>query len=152
MNRKSFKIIFIISLCVISFNIIKADILVTYTDATNEANNYISSFHNYNNFITFAGKKYSFTSGISSTNSAFNKGGLLNEDEYSFSLYKGSTYLLTGTKYYTMTNGGKYVITDMGKKTYLSTEKYGVRVTEFVKESIKVSGNGSISDPWTFIN
>ena len=132
MNRKSFKIIFIISLCVISFNIIKADILVTYTDATNEANNYISSFHNYNNFITFAGKKYSFTSGISSTNSAFNKGGLLNEDEYSFSLYKGSTYLLTGTKYYTMTNG--------------------VRVTEFVKESIKVSGNGSISDPWTFIN
>ena len=141
MNRKSFKIIFIISLCVISFNIIKADILVTYTDATNEANNYISSFHNYNNFIT-----------ISSTNSAFNKGGLLNEDEYSFSLYKGSTYLLTGTKYYTMTNGGKYVITDMGKKTYLSTEKYGVRVTEFVKESIKVSGNGSISDPWTFIN
>ena len=85
---------------------------------------------------------------------SFKNGGLINADEFSATLKNGSSYLLSGSPYWTMTNSptGKYKVGvyNLQSESDLINTKLDTRVTEYVKPSIQVEGSGKYTDPWYF--
>ena len=79
----------------------------------------------------------------------------INADEFNASLKNGSSYLLSGSPYWTMTNSstGKYKVGvyNLQSESDLINTKLDTRVTEYVKANIQVGGSGKYTDPWYFM-
>ena len=128
-----------------------------YSGSVQRANNYINEdgYSSKSKYLIYGGgTPYKFDNGIISKSDYFYNGGLLNKDELSLSVVGNSSYLITGTPYWTMTNAengnryavGRYNLSIEGLNSQLDT-----RVTEYVKPTVKTKGSGTYSDPWYFV-
>ncbi len=148
--KKNLKFIILLLLIVPMFT--HALSFTDYDSSISNVNNYINSFSDRNKYLTFE-RKYDFKNGQLSDNTLFKTGGLLSQDEYYMSVLNNYSYLATGKEYWTLTGAGtnQYYI----DATILSKNKgesSGVRVTEFVKNTVRVNGKGTYSNPWVFRN
>lgn len=142
--------------------ILNAKISVDYSKTIKHANDYIKDFQ-YNKLYIVSGTTnfsvpFEYKNNALAVNSSFKTGGLLNTQEFDISKGESnSSYLFSGRDYFTMTESGSdgvYVIEKRANTNYTlksKTEKSGVRVTEYVKEKIRVTGTGEYVNPWVFI-
>ena len=142
--------------------ILNAEMSVDYSKTIKHANNYIKDFQ-YNKLYIVSGTTnfsvpFEYKNNALAVNSSFKTGGLLNTQEFDISKGESnSSYLFSGRDYFTMTESGSdgiYVIEKRANTNYTlksKTEKSGVRVTEYVKEKIRVTGTGEYVNPWVFI-
>lgn len=142
--------------------ILNAEMSVDYSKTIKHANNYIKDFQ-YNRLYIVSGTTnfsvpFEYKNNALAVNSSFKAGGLLNIQEFDISKGESnSSYLFSGRDYFTMTESGSdsvYVIEKGANTNYTlksKTEKSGVRVTEYVKEKIRVTGTGEYVNPWVFI-
>ena len=118
-------------------------------------NEYIIPFKDYTKYVV-TGTKYDLENATLKTNSQFTGGGLISRTEYLLSQKNenyATTYLYDGSKFWTLTKSGanNYYITPDGIKTLAPTQSTGVRVTEYLKNSVMVNGTGSIINPYVFL-
>lgn len=135
--------------------IANANVRVSFDDAKWSSNTYITQFSNYRWYIDFnTKKKYGYNGSTFSEVSGFDRGGLINLNEYKISLEDDKSYLKTVRPFWTMTlNGSKiYSIYD-GTATLLERTNIasGVRPTEYIIHQTEVTGQGSFKDPWMFV-
>ena len=138
--------------------IVRAQIDNNYERSTNYISNYIESLEEYKLYLVQGDNTpYKYESGVLSSDSSFKKGGLLNILEFNTSKdSEGSTYLFDGLSYWTMTtdNSNQYVISLSTINRYESkskSETSGLRVSEYVKSNVRVTGVGTYSNPWKFV-
>ena len=133
-----------------------------YEESEKRANNYINgdSYHDKGKYLIYgAGTPYMFSNGTSRVDSynTFKNGGLINVEEFELSRNgSASSYLLTGSQYWSMTKSttgqyyiGKYKV-EFADPDSMRSSRYDTRVTQFVKPKTKVTGTGKYSDPWVF--
>lgn len=142
-------------LCLLFPLTVLANTKVSFDDAKWSSNTYITQFKNYRWYIDFnTKKKYGYNGLTFSEVSGFDRGGLINLDEYKISEVDGKSYLKTVRPYWTMTLSGSkiYSIND-GKASLLdrTSVSSGVRPTEYVIHQTEVAGQGSYKDPWVFV-
>lgn len=122
-----------------------------YDSAVKNTDTYITRFSRYKLFIDTT-NLYLYN-GTLSSKSGFNKGGFVNTYEFNSTLDGNESYLITGSKYFTMTENGSNVdsvyIRKISKVSKSSTIES--RITEYVIPETKVEGEGSRTNPWTFI-
>ena len=129
----------------------------TYESGISYANDYLIPFKDYKKYIVnYENIKFELENNILKTNSSFKNGGFISRTEYLLSQKNSSyssTYLYDGSKYWTLTkNGTKYFfVTPDGLSDLDKNSSTGVRVTEYVKNSVIVSGKGSLINPYTFV-
>lgn len=132
-----------------------ASVKVSFDDAKWSSNTYITQFSNYRWYIDFnTKKKYAYNGSTFSEVSGFDRGGLVNLNEYKISLEDGKSYLRTVRPYWTMTlNGSKIYSINDGTATLLDRTSIasGVRPTEYIIHQTEVTGQGSFRDPWMFV-
>lgn len=132
-----------------------ASVKVSFDDAKWSSNTYITQFSNYRWYIDFnTKKKYAYNGSTFSEVSGFDRGGLVNLNEYNISLEDGKSYLRTVRPYWTMTlNGSKIYSINDGTATLLDRTSIasGVRPTEYIIHQTEVTGQGSFRDPWMFV-
>jgi len=94
---------------------------------------------------------YEFRDGNSYKNDDFKKGGLLSVLEYNTSKKGNGSYLATGREYWTLSknNSNQYYIDNILLDKNPS-DNSGIRVTQFVKPSVNVTGKGTYVNPWVF--
>lgn len=142
-------------LCLLFPLTVLANTKVSFDDAKWSSNTYITQFKNYRWYIDFnTKKKYGYNGLTFSEVSGFDRGGLINLDEYKISEVDGKSYLKTVRPYWTMTLSGSkiYSIND-GKASLLdrTSVSSGARPTEYVIHQTEVAGQGSYKDPWVFV-
>ena len=108
---------------------------------------------------------FGFSNGRPVANNSFRKAGFISREEYKLTidskLYgtgKEISYLNEGMAFWTQDEEGTkaYIINKKGKEELIEQELTGVttpvygRATVFVKSETKISGVGTISQPWTF--
>lgn len=151
--KKSLKILLFL-LLILPFAIF-ASVKVGYDDAMWSCNTYITQFKNYRWFIDFnVQRKYLYNGSSFSEVSGFNMGGLVSLNEYKISLLNNESYLKTPRAYWTMTFSANDVyMLNNGKENLMKDKStlYGVRPTEYVLSKTEVTGDGSYSNPWTFV-
>lgn len=132
-----------------------ASVKVSFDDAKWSSNTYITQFSNYRWYIDFnTKKKYAYNGSTFSEVSGFDRGGLVNLNEYNISLEDGKSYLRTVRPYWTMTlNGSKIYSINDGTATLLDKNSIasGVRPTEYIIHQTEVIGQGNFRDPWIFV-
>ena len=134
---------------------IKALTFTDYNSSLNGVNNYINKYpdrYKYLNFnMPYENMPYEFKNGNSYVNTNFKRGGLLSSLEYNISVKGHGSYLATGREYWTLTNNGtnQYYIDNTILEKDVS-EQSGIRVTQFVKPSVNVTGKGTYVNPWVF--
>ena len=132
-----------------------ASVKVSFDDAKWSSNTYITQFSNYRWYIDFnTKKKYAYNGSIFSEVSGFDRGGLVNLNEYKISLEDGKSYLRTVRSYWTMTlNGSKIYSINDGTASLLDRTSIasGARPTEYIIHQTEVTGQGSFRDPWMFV-
>ncbi len=132
-----------------------ASVKVSFDDAKWSSNTYITQFSNYRWYIDFnTKKKYAYNGSTFSEVSGFDRGGLVNLNEYKISLEDGKSYLRTVRPYWTMTlNGSKIYSINDGTATLLDRTSIasGVRPTEYIIHQTEVAGQGSFRNPWIFV-
>lgn len=135
--------------------IANASVKVSFDDAKWSSNTYITQFSNYRWYIDFnTKKKYGYNGSTFSEVSGFDRGGLINLNEYKISLEDDKSYLKTVRPYWTMTlNGSKIYSINDGTATLLDRTNIasGVRPTEYIIHQTEVTGQGSFKDPWMFV-
>lgn len=132
-----------------------ASVKVSFDDAKWSSNTYITQFSNYRWYIDFnTKKKYAYNGSTFSEVSGFDRGGLVNLNEYKISLEDGKSYLRTVRPYWTMTlNGSKIYSINDGTASLLDRTSIasGARPTEYIIHQTEVTGQGSFRDPWMFV-
>ena len=132
-----------------------ASVKVSFDDAKWSSNTYITQFSNYRWYIDFnTKKKYAYNGSTFSEVSGFDRGGLVNLNEYKISLEDGKPYLRTVRPYWTMTlNGSKIYSINDGTASLLDRTSIasGARPTEYIIHQTEVTGQGSFRDPWMFV-
>ena len=132
-----------------------ASVKVSFDDAKWSSNTYITQFSNYRWYIDFnTEKKYAYNGSTFSEVSGFDRGGLVNLNEYKISLEDGKSYLRTVRPYWTMTlNGSKIYSINDGTASLLDRTSIasGARPTEYIIHQTEVTGQGSFRDPWMFV-
>lgn len=132
-----------------------ASVKVSFDDAKWSSNTYITQFSNYRWYIDFnTKKKYAYNGSTFSEVSGFDRGGLVNLNEYKISLEDGKSYLKTARPYWTMTlNGSKIYSINDGTATLLDRTSIasGARPTEYIIHQTEVVGQGSFRNPWIFV-
>ncbi len=134
-----------------------------YNSSVKQGNNYInaSKYIDRNKYLILnqIPKFVLDENGRLSQNNSFVKGGFLNKTEYCLSTgssdCNSKTYLLIPSSYWTLTQSGSsryYINSVNGLSTKSDTETSSIRVTEFVKPNISVSGSGTYFNPWIFDN
>ena len=153
--KKTFKYVLILILII---PVIVMAAQSSFRDSITKTNNYITSdrYRDRNKFLILPNAPYMYTDAGVSTNGNYVNGGLLNKLEYDLSINKNTnrTYLSTGIEYWTSTevdDGTEYIVENY-LKTKSKNSKSNTRVTEVVKSEAKVSGNGTYSNPWSFIS
>lgn len=124
-----------------------------YNDAIKNTDDYIIKFTRYKLFID-SNNKYLYDGVTLNKSSDFNNGGFINNYEFNTSFDKNNdSYLITGSKYWTMTklNNSVYAV-DIRKISNVSiSHSYESRITELIIPETMVSGSGSRDNPWMFI-
>ena len=142
----------IIMLLIIVPVIINAE---SYNKEVNKTNNYIIGNDYKDTYERYLKEDlpYGYRNGKIEDNSEFKKGGLLTLEEYQITSNKTLTnsYLFEGENYWTQTKDGEdrhYVVGEEGSKN--NNENYRSRTTEYVKNEIKITGEGTKNKPWIF--
>ena len=129
---------------------------------TGRANSYLQRdafSSSYKKYLLYSNLRFGFDNGRAVNNSNFYMGGFISEQEYRLTIpQKGSSYLLSGDAYWTLTpNGSKYKVIEYSGDgnsnvgSYVATNtKPKARVTEYVAPNTSVSGTGKLRDPWYF--
>ena len=159
--KKCIKYLFVILLILPIF--IKAT--TDYKGAVSRANNYTNeeAFSSKNKYLKYGqGTPYNYskqtvgseTSYTVQTDSSFKNGGLINKEDFELTLKNGSSYLLSGSPYWTMTKKSTNEVYTIGKYNVSSesiTSRLDTRVTQYVKPNVSVNGSGEYSNPWYFV-
>ncbi len=138
-----------------SFIIVEAQVLFPYGEASGKVGSYSNLVEDYNTYFinmnqTNPSNKipYAYTKNTIGINNDFTINGLVNNDEYILST-KGSkydSYLYTGADYWAM---GGSCINQYGLSVTCEGDN-SIRLTEYVKKGIRITGSGTYIDPWTF--
>ena len=125
-----------------------------YEDSILKANQYISNFEDYHDYIMYENMLYNYEKGENKSNFNFRLGGFVSKDEYLITNAYGKSYLGTGIEYWTLTQHSlnKNFVIDFSLQSKSISEKTNVRVTEFVKNEVKVKGEGTRNTPWEFLD
>ena len=83
----------------------------------------------------------------------FQKGGFLSKDEYQITNIYGNSYLSQGIEYWTLTPHSvqKNYTLSYTLQDKLLTDETNFKVTQFVKNETKVAGDGTLNNPWYFL-
>lgn len=157
--KKVISIILLTFLFIINVN---AEVSVSYDTAVKTSQRYIYKFNKYDKYLLTENKykelkksdtaiiPFLFKNKVLSTNNDFQKGGLLNEEEFNISKdSNGNTYLSQDVEFFLI--GKKAVNTLNNEIMDAGDKKYGVRVTEFILPGTKTKGLGSKTNPWEFV-
>lgn len=152
MRKLKRKLNILLVLLLLITNVKAASVYANYSKATKNTDNYITKFSKYKLFID-ATNKYLYNGSTLSVKSGFNEGGFLNTYEFNSTIIKNDSYLITGARYFTMTeNGNKVDAVDVRKINSVSkTDSLESRITELVIPETRVTGTGSRNNPWKFI-
>ena len=152
MRRLKRKLNILLVLLLLITNVKAASVYANYSKATKNTDNYITKFSKYKLFIDST-NKYSYNGSTLAVKSGFNEGGFLNTYEFNSTIIKNDSYLITGARYFTMTENGNNVdAIDVRKINSVSkTDSLESRITELVIPETRVTGSGSRNDPWKFI-
>ena len=132
MKKNITKILLIITLILPIFINAKS---YSYQSAVNQANQYITKFKDYNDYIEIGNMPYNYEEQSNRYNVNFKKGGFLSRDEYSITNVYGSSYLATGLEYWTLTQArynSNHTI-DFKLSERVLDEQTGVRSTSYKK-------------------
>lgn len=123
-----------------------------YDNAVKNTNLYITKFNNYKLYIDDT-NKYLYN-GTLGSKSGFVNGGFINTYEFNRTFKNNDSYLITGSRYFTMTDNNSNVdVVDLRSIANKSkNENYESRITEYVRYFIKVKGEGTRNNPWVFIS
>ena len=146
------KIFSIILMFTFMINIQAATAIKNYDESVDVTKEYINDFEDNSKYIILKGEMnipFIFKNGKVEYSSTFDgNGGLLNEEEYGI----GKGYLYNGLNFWLVSDSSNYKI--VGTKSDIEnknkTEEYGIRVTEFVKNTARVTGEGTRLNPWEF--
>ena len=133
---------------------INASVYANFKVSQENTTKYIKNFKNYQWFIDPT-TKYLYEGNILKTLSGFSKGGFVNQFEYNASLFSGKSYLSNVMKYWTMTSNGASSYSVVGNNiiaTSEATKELGSRITEYIRKKAKVTGSGTYTDPWEFVD
>lgn len=144
------KILFVLVLFLATFNILASTYSV-YDDAVKNTDSYISKFSRRKLFIDTT-DKYLFDGTLSSKN-GFNEGGFINTFEFNSTISNSDSYLITGARYFTMTENDNLIdMVDVRKiKKTSKNDKLESKITEYVIPETKVKGDESRRNPWVFV-
>ena len=147
---------FIILLLVILPIYVSATVKGTYASTLNSTRTYINKYSTKDRYFILGRDIFGFSNGRPTTNSDFShgNGGYISAEEYKMSVRDGASYLSGGLDYWTQSsagNGNKYYIS-FDLLTKEQNESSGVRITEFVKPNTRITGSGTQSNPWEFLN
>ena len=124
-----------------------------YNGSISKANKYILDFDRYKLFID-SSDKYLYDGDSLSSSSSFKNGGFINTYEFKSTMIKNDSYLSTGARYFTMTENGNNVdvvnVRMIG--SYNKYDSFESRVTEFIIPKAEITGSGTRTDPWVFVN
>ena len=146
------KVLLLLTLLVVPI-MLKAESQSNYENSKKYVNSYITSFTMYDRYIEYGkGVPYEFD-GQNKVKSGFINGALINKKEIELSKIKNNSYLLTGATFFTMTEeNNKIYNVNVNKLDLIAkTENSGTRVTELVKPTTKVIGEGTRTNPWVFV-
>ncbi len=145
------KILFLISILFIPIFVL-AD--VTYETGVKKANEYVYNFSDYARYLYVTGNlNYGFNDGQAIENPDFKTGGFLTRKEIEITSKNGPTYLAPGVQYWLMKDGSnKYTIDSIERKQTDNSYTSGVRVTEYILHNTKVTGLGTVTTPWEFVD
>ena len=145
------KILFLISILFIPVFVL-AD--VTYETGVKKANEYVYNFSDYARYLYVTGNlNYGFNGKKAIANPDFKTGGFLTRKEIEITSKNGPTYLAPGVQYWLMKDGSnKYTIDSIERKQTDNNYTSGVRVTEYILHNTKVTGLGTITTPWEFVD
>ena len=146
------KIFSVILMFTFMINIQAATAIKNYDETVDVTKEYINDFENNSKYIILKQEMnipFIFKNGKVEYSNVFNgNGGLLNEEEYNI----GKGYLYNGLNFWLVSDNSDYKI--VGTKSDIEnknkTEEYGIRVTEFVKSTARVTGEGTRLNPWEF--
>ena len=152
MRKLKRKLNVLLVLLLLITNVKAASVYANYSKATKNTDNYITKFSKYKLFIDST-NKYLYNGSTLSVKSGFNEGGFLNTYEFNSTIIRNDSYLITGARYFTMTENGNNVdAVDVRKINSVSkTDSLESRITELVIPETRVSGSGSRNNPWKFI-
>lgn len=150
--KNMYKIFIIIIMSFMFIFSVKGAVFSNYDNAVSNTNSYITKFNNYKLYIDDT-NKYLYN-GTLGSKSGFVNGGFINTYEFSRTFKNNDSYLITGSRYFTMTDNGNNVdIVDLRSIASKSkSENYESRITEYVRYFIKVKGEGTRNNPWVFIS
>ena len=145
------RIITVIMLFIIFINNVNASLLNDFETSRKSVNEYINNKTHQPYFINANNIYFEFKNSEIRMNTDFSKGGLLNLEEYKISIYQNKTYLNGINNYWTMTyTTDKAYIIDLMEKEISKNALSKTRMTQYVKNNIKISGSGTYKDPWKF--
>lgn len=124
-------------------------------DGIYRANNNIHNYADYNDYIVTDGNiKYNYDNGVNKLHVNFKKGGFLSRYEYEITNVNYNSYLSSGLEYWTLTQHSfdKNYVISFGTSSKDINDKSNVRVTNFVKDKVKIGGSGTRENPWYFID
>ena len=131
----------------------------TYESSVSKANQYIfnSVFESRSKYLYYDNPLYGVdNSGNVMTSLGYTTGGMLNAYEYEVSLKNGFSYLVIPNKFWTMSisdNNLPYYLDGKGiARSQNNSELYETRVTQIVKPKTVVTGEGTLNNPWEFVN
>ena len=130
--------------------VIYAANLTSYGESVTKANNYINGFADRRKYLLF-NKNYVYEKTGFGDSGSFTNGGMLSKGEYDLSVYMNQSYLASGKEYWTLTsNGTNQYYVDAYIQSKSAGSNSGTRVTEYIKPSTSIDGNGTFGNPWTF--
>lgn len=147
------KIFSIILMFTFMINIQAATAIKNYDETVDVTKEYINDFENNSKYIILKQEMnipFIFKNGKVEYSNVFNgNGGLLNEEEYNI----GKGYLYNGFDFWLISNNSDYkIINSKGQIEKVDSKiKSGIRVTEFVKNTAKITGEGTRENPWEFV-
>ena len=149
------KIMFITMMIFFLIGNVSASVEGNIESVKRTANQHITTYSDYYLYVVTDSNKYAFDNGNITAKTDYEKGGLLNKDEYDISLSaQKETYLNDGQKYWTMTessSGFNYFVGDFTDLESGTSETLsGARPTAYIQEDTQVTGRGTFDDPWMF--
>ncbi len=121
-----------------------------YDDGVTKTDTYIFTYSDYARYMKVKeGLPYGFSNGKAVSANGFKFGGFITNPEFEITNSGPSTsWLAPGIEYWLI---GKNKL-DTKVRAGTDEDKSGVRITEYVLHNAQVSGTGSITNPWTFID
>ena len=126
----------------------------TYTDAVSNLNNFYNNLEDVDKYIYATNKFLCTGSNLTcAVSDKYSNIGLINIDEYN-KIGGLNSYLGSSSSYFSMTENNSLVsnITSNGIEDVSYETNSGLRAVVYVQEDAKVTGSGSVSDPFVFVS